>query len=169
MLLKVISLLIFFCFTSSISNATTLNNRFNLILENDFNKTDNSINAPANIQNNSQLVIVNKKINLSQTLQAELKREISKTQKHLMQLNEFIAKENIPKIGLVYIHQGYENWSLQFTYGGYLLDTEEKIVVTTSEIFQLKEIFVNTKTLLIANKEYQTTRYMSQLGAILHQ
>lgn len=169
MLLKVIFLSIIFCLTSSISNATTSNhNRLTMGLNNRANRIDKTINIPLNTRDNSQLIIVDNKLNLSQNLQTELEQKIDKTQNKLMQLNDFLGKKNTPKIGLVYIHQGYGNWSLQFTYGGYLLNTKDKIIVSTSEVFELKEIFAKTKTIHIVNNEYQTTRYMGQLGAILH-
>ena len=169
MLLKVIFLSILFCLTSTISNATiSTHDRLTMVLEGRLTRPDNATIVPLNTLDNSQLIIVDNKLNLGQTLQVELEQEISKTQKELMQLNEFLGKRNTPKIGLVYIHKGYENWSLQFTYGGYLLNTKDKIIVSTSEVFELKEIFAKTKTIHIVNNEYQTTRYMSQLGAILH-
>lgn len=169
MFLKVVYLSIFCCL-SSIDNATTLNhNIFNLVLENRVARSSDTIDTPLNIENNDRLVIVNNKLNLNQKLQLELDREISKAQNKLMRLSESFNRENAPKIGLVYIHQGYKNWSLQFTYGGYLLNTKEKIVVTTSEISELKKTFANTKLLEIVNNKYPTTRYMSQLGGMLHQ
>ena len=170
MLLKVIFLSILCCLNSSIGNATTLNhNRLNLVLENRVARSGDVINIPLNIENNGQLVVVDNQLNLSQKLQLELEQEIYKAQNKLIRLSDYLDLKNVPKIGLVYIHQGYESWILQFTYGGYLLNTKEKIVVTTSEIFELKETFANTKSLQITNNKYQTTRYMSQLGGILHQ
>ncbi|MEM7594582.1 MAG: hypothetical protein AAF383_24285 [Cyanobacteria bacterium P01_A01_bin.83] len=156
--------------TSSISNATTSNhNRLNIVLENRVAGADDVTDIPLNIKTNGQLFIVNNKLNLDRELQLELEREIYKTQNKLMRSSEFVEQENTLKIGLVYIHQGYKDWRLQFTYGGYLLNTKEKIIVTTSEILELKKTFANTKSLQIANNKYQTTRYMSQLGGILHQ
>ena len=58
-----------------------------------------------------------------------------KTQKCLVKLNNFLDKDVEEKIGLVYIHQGYDHWSFQFTYSGYLLDTQEKIIVTNFRYF----------------------------------
>ena len=166
MLFKVISLSIF-CLTSSVSNAASNNNILTMVLDNRVApNTDLNLNRK---KQEAALIIVDDRIVLSNTLQIELEQEIIEKQKCLLQLNEFIERQNNPKLGLVYIHQGAENWSLQFSYGGYLLKTKEKIIITTSEIFRLKEIFANTQYLQIANTRYKTTRYMSQLGAILHQ
>ena len=156
MFLRVISISIIVCLTSSISNAVTLGheNRENISIEK---------------REKLNLIILNNKLTLSRKLQIELALEIVQKQKLIEQLNDILANNINGKIGLIYMHQGYENWSLHFTYGGYLLDTREKMMITTSEIFELKQIFANTDSLEIVDREYQTTRYMNQLGAILHE
>ena len=170
MLLRVISILIICCSTSSISNAATIcSDRASVISKKLEKNLTKNINISFSSKEISQIIITNGKLSLSQSLQTELAREITKTQKCLVKLNDFLEKDVEEKIGLVYIHQGYDHWSLQFTYGGYLLDTKEKIIVTTSDIFELKQIFANTKSLQIANSDYQTTQYMNQLGPILHE
>lgn len=169
MLLRVISILIIFS-TSSISNAATIcSDRVGITSEKPETNITKNINIDSERKEISQIIITNGKLSLSQTLQTELAREITKTQKCLVKLNDFLEKDVEEKIGLVYIHQGYDHWSLQFTYGGYLLDTQEKIIVTTLDIFELKQIFANTKSLQIASSNYQTTQYMNQLGPILHE
>jgi hypothetical protein len=170
MLLRVISILIIFS-TSSIGNAATIcsENRASVTLEKQEKDLTKNTNISSERKEISQIIITNDKLSLSQTLQTELAREIMKTQKCLVKLNDFLEKDVEEKIGLVYIHQGYDHWSLQFIYAGYLLDTQEKIIVTTSDIFKLKQIFANTKSLQIASKDYQTTQDMNQLGPILHE
>lgn len=172
MLLRVISILIVCFSTTSICNATTIcsENRVSVILENEEKISTENKNVPRERREISQsLYVTNGKLSLDRVLQKELAREIMKTQKCLVKLNDFLDKDVEEKIGLVYIHQGYDHWSLQFTYGGYLLDTQEKIIVTTSDVFELKQIFANTKSLQIASNDYQTTQYMNQLGPILHE
>lgn len=172
MLLRVISILTVYFLTTSIGNATTIcsDNRVSVTLEEREKVSTKNTNIPRERTEISQsLYVTNGKLSLSQTLQTELAREIMKTQKCLVKLNDFLDKDVEKKIGLVYIHQGYDHWSLQFTYGGYLLDNQEKIIVTTSEIFELKQIFANTKFLQIASSNYQTTQYINQLGPILHE
>lgn len=171
MLLRVISILIVYFSISSISNAATIcSDRVSIAGEKPEKYLTKNTNFPLEQKEIAQsLIITNGKLSLSQTLQTELAREITKTQKCLVKLNDFLDKDVEEKIGLVYIHQGYDHWSLQFTYGGYLLDTPEKIIVTTSDIFELKQIFANTKSLQIASSDYQTTQYMNQLGPILHE
>ena len=169
MLLRVISILIVCFATSSISNAATIcTNRVNVTGEKqEKDITETSISSER--KEISQIIITNGKLALSPTLQTELASEITKTQKCLGKLEDFLDKDIEEKIGLVYIHQGYDHWSLQFTYGGYLLNTEEKIIINTTDIPELKQIFANTESLQITNNNYQTTRYLNQLGPILHE
>lgn len=157
--------------SSSIGNAATISseNRLSIALENSEKASTENTNVATDKKEISQIIITNGKLSLSKTLQTELASEITKTQKCLVKLNEFLEKDVEEKIGLVYIHQGYDHWRLQFTYGGYLLNTQEKIIVNTSDIFELKQIFANTESLQIASNDYQTTRYMNQLGPILHE
>ena len=172
MLLRLISILIVCFSTTSIGNATTIcsENKASVILENEDKVFTKNKNIPKERKEISQILYVtNGKLSLDRVLQKKLAREIMKTQKCLVKLNNFLDKDVEEKIGLVYIHQGYDHWSLQFTYSGYLLDTQEKIIVTTSDIFELKQIFANTKCLQITNSNYQTTQYMNQLGPILHE
>lgn len=170
MLLKVISLSILFCLTSSISNAANSNhNRLSMVLENRVTEPNNTLYISSKPRDNPQLTIVSDRLQLSSALQTELAQKIALTRKKIVRLNKFIDRENAPNIGLVYIHQGYEKWSLHFTYGGYLLNTKASIIVNTSEIFKFKKVFANTEFLQIDCSRYQTTRYMNQLGAILHQ
>ena len=130
---------------------------------------DTEVIPQENTSQDNRLAINQGKIVISPELQQELKLEIIKAQKSLADLSNFLDKQLEGKIGLVYIHQGYENWSIQFTYGGYLLDIDPKIIVTTTEVFTLKKIFAETQTLRVANRQYRTTQYMNQLGAILHE
>lgn len=160
MFLRVIFISITVCLTSSISN--TVSNAVTLDHE---NRESISIKK----RDDSNLIILNSKLILSRKLQIELALEIMQKQKSIERSNNFLANNTNRKIGLVYMHQGQENWSLHFTYAGYLLNTREKMIITTSEIFELKQIFANTESLEIIDREYQTTRYMNQLGAILHE
>ena len=164
MLFKVISLSIF-CLTSSVSNAASNNNILTMVLE---KRVSPNSELNFNPEKTANLIVIDNRITISNALQIELEKEISKHQKQLLQSNRSTERQNNLKIGLVYIHEGAENWKLQFTYGGYLLKTKEKIIITTSEIFRLKDIFANTQYLQITDSEYKTTRNMSQLGAILH-
>lgn len=172
MLLRVIFILTVCFFTSSTSNAATICS--DTIANVAGEKPEKNITKNANVSSEQNeiaqgLIITNGELSLSPTLQMQLASEITKTQKCLGKLEDFLDKDVEEKIGLVYIHQGYEHWSLQFTYGGYLLDTQEKIVINTTDIFELKQIFANTKSLQITSSNYQTTRYMNQLGPILHE
>lgn len=171
MLFRVIFILIVCFFTTSTSNAATIcSDRVSIASEKPEKYLTKNTNFSLDQKEIAQSLIINNgKLSLSPILQTELAREITKTQKCLVKLNDFLDKDVEKKIGLVYIHQGYDHWSLQFTYGGYLLNTEEKIIVTTSDIFELKQIFANTKSLQITSSDYQTTQYMNQLGPILHE
>lgn len=164
MLLRVISILTVCFFTPYLSNAADINskNRLNIAVKNIELVSEETEIAQSLIVHNSQL-------SLSQELQTELASKITMTREYLLKLDAFLNKKITPKIGLVYIHQGYDNWSLQFTYGGYLLNTETEIVVKTSQINDLRKIFANTESLQITSQNYQTTQYMSQLGPILHE
>ena len=116
----------------------------------------------------SDIKIIDGQLFLSPSLQRELEREINAAQKSLSEVSKFLGRKIEAKIGLVYIHQGYENWRLQFTYGGYLLETNE-IAIATTDIWELKQVFSQTKLVEIRDKTYQTTQYLTQLGPILHE
>lgn len=172
MLLRVIFILTVCFLTSSTSNAATIcsDNIANIASEKLKKNVVEKTNLPSDKKDIAQgLIISDGELSLSPTLQMELASEITQARKCLIKLEDFLAKETEAKIGLVYIHQGYDHWSLQFTYGGYLLDTEERIIINTTKIFELKKIFANTKSLQITSSNYQTTRYMNQLGPILHE
>lgn len=172
MLLRVISILTVYFITSSVSNAAIIpsSNRENHLLESEPKLAMASSNIPIDRRVIApNLMIINGRLALSRSLQIELAKEITEAQKCLVKLNDFIDKQTEAKIGLVYIHQGYENWSLQFTYGGYLLDVPENMIINTSNIPELKKIFSQTKSLKITDKNYQTTRSLDQLGPILHE
>lgn len=172
MLFRVIFILTVCFFSSSTSNAATIcsDTIANIASEKPEKNLTENTNLPSEQNEIAQgLIITNGELSLSSTLQMELANEITHAQKCLVKLENFLAKEAEAKIGLVYIHQGYDHWSLQFTYGGYLLDTQEKIIINTTNIFELKKIFANTKSLQITSSNYQTTRYMNQLGPILHE
>ena len=171
MLLRVISILTVCLFSSSIGNAAIVNsnNISTIVGENTETASTKEPEVTTNSKREFQgLIINNDRLSLSPTLQTELASEITKAQKCLMKLEDFLSKKTEAKIGLVYMHLGYENWSLRFTYGGYLLNTEE-IIINTTDIFELKQIFANTKSLQITSNNYQTTRYINQLGPILHE
>lgn len=164
MLLRVVSILTFYFFIPCLSNAASIN------FKNIPTITTKNIDFVSEKTEITQSLIVNdNQLSLSQELQTELASKITMTREYLLKLNDFLDKKVTPKIGLVYIHQGYDNWSLQFTYGGYLLNTETEIIVKTSEINDLRKIFANTESLQIISENYQTTQYMSQLGPILHE
>ena len=146
-------------------HATILNPVGDYILESELQSIDSS---NSNLED-ARIVVDNKTLTLDRQLQIELASEIAKAQKSLNGLSNFLNRDVPEQIGLVYIHEGYENWSLRFTYGGYLLTTKQPIIVSTKQIFYLKQIFSQTNSLQIAGKNYATTRYMNQLGGILHQ
>ena len=146
-------------------NATILNPIGDRIFEGELRSIDS---GNFNLED-ARLVIDDKTLTLNRQLQTELASEIAKAQKSLDKLSDFLNQDVPEQIGLVYIHEGYENWSLRFTYGGYLLTTRQPIIVSTKQVFHLKQIFSQINSLQIAGKNYSTTRYMNQLGGILHQ
>lgn len=165
-----IAFILFFNIPSAYAASMQARNNYRLYPENlDSLFRDTKINSQDNVSQDNRLTIDRGKIVISPELQQELELEIIKAEKSLTDLSNFLDKQLEGKIGLVYIHQGYENWSIQFTYGGYLLDIDPKIIVTTTEVFNLKKIFAETQIIQVADKQYHTTQYMNQLGAILHE
>ena len=111
----------------------------------------------------------NNQLKINSQLQSQLQTEINKAQQELDRLNKVLSIKFTREIGLVYIHQGYDYWSIQFTYGGVLLSTSEEIILSTPEVFYLKQIFAQTQCLEIEGVKYKTTGFMRQLGPILHE
>lgn len=111
----------------------------------------------------------NNQLKLNSQLQSQLQTEINKAQQELDRLNKVLSIKFTREIGLVYIHQGYDYWSIQFTYGGVLLSTSEEIILSTPEVFYLKQIFAQAQCLEIEGVKYKTTGFMRQLGPTLHE
>lgn len=112
--------------------------------------------------------IVDKSIIFSSNLQKELDAEIVKAQDYLKDLSARLSVEYSNKFGINYIHQGQDKWLLQFTFGGLNLNINQTIILSTEQIFTLKEYFEKMPSITIKQREYQTTGWMKQVGPILH-
>ncbi len=118
------------------------------------------VRQPIQIQNQSVII--------SQNILQELASQIPKLD---LQLQEQFQLFSIPlnrEISLVYIHQGRNHWKINFRYGGYPIDTKDKTLYTTQEIYRIKQAFALTKKIDIAGKIYKTNSLMRQVGPILH-
>lgn len=106
---------------------------------------------------------------LAQPLQDELSVEILRAKVELENLANNFSLQFNEDIGIVYFHKGHDDWSVKFTFGGLILKTSKEIVFSTDRIFALKAYFAKTKSIVIKEKQYQTTGQMRQLGPILHE
>jgi|GEM_PF-4813551 len=111
-----------------------------------------------------KIQIVEGKMVIGESLQKELGGEIIQAKKELENLTERFAIEVKEEIGIYYLHQGNDDWKLD----GISLNIESEIMLSTAEIFSLKEYFEQTESLEIEGEKYQTTGWMRQLGPILH-
>ena len=116
----------------------------------------------------SPIQIVRDRVVISTPMQNELSGEIARSKKELARLNQRLSLNFTENIGIVYFHARQKKWNVKFTFGGLILNTSENIVVSTQQVFTLKECFSQTKSIKIKGQEYQTTQSMIQLGPILH-
>ena len=112
--------------------------------------------------------IVRDRVVISTPMQNELSGEIARSKKELDRLTQRLSLNFTENIGIVYFHEGQNKWNVKFTFGGLILNTSENIVVSTEQVFTLKEGFSQTKSIKIKGQEYATTQSMIQLGPILH-
>jgi hypothetical protein len=116
-----------------------------------------------------EIQINNEQVVLAKNLQAQLKVEILKAQLELDNLSEKFSIKFDLKIGLVYFHEGQDDWSINFTFGGLILEASQKIILKTPQVFELQEAFKQTKWVSIEGETYQTTGVMRHKGGILHE
>jgi hypothetical protein len=105
---------------------------------------------------------------ISKQLQQEIIRQIPALD---LQLDRQFKLFSIPidrHMNLVYVHQGQECWKIEFTYGGYLLNTTDETIYSTQEIFRLKQDLRSIDKIYLANRTYDTNGSMQQMGPILH-
>jgi hypothetical protein len=112
--------------------------------------------------------IIDDRLVLPKRLQKDLKDEIAKANNRLDELTRRFHLNFNRAVGLAYVHKGQDDWSLQFTFGGLVLNTDSEIILPIQQIFVLKELFRQTQSVRIEDKQYPTTQDMRQLGPILH-
>jgi hypothetical protein len=105
---------------------------------------------------------------ISERLQLEIADRIPALDRQIQEQFKLFAIPINREIGLVYLHQGRQDWKIKFTYGGYSIDTTDETVYTSQEIFKLKQAFTAISTITIAGRTYDTNGSMRQLGPILH-
>lgn len=118
------------------------------------------VRQPIQIQDQSVII--------SQKIQQELASQIPKLDLQLQSQFKLFAIPLNREIGLVYAHQGRNYWHINFRYGGYPINTKDRTLYTTEEIYRIKQAFALTKKIDIAGKIYETNSLMRQIGPILH-
>lgn len=112
--------------------------------------------------------IQNQSVIISQKIQQELASQIPQLD---LQIQSQFRLFSIPlnrEISLVYSHQGQNHWLINFRYGGYSIDTTDRTLYTTEQIYRIKQAFTLTKKIDIADRIYHTSGSMRQVGPILH-
>jgi|GEM_PF-4293280 len=136
-----------------------------------------TLNSPAMTQANIPLAnsfscypffLIKNRVILPKALQNELEIEITQAQKELNRLTETFSLKFNQEIGIVYFHKGGDRWKINFTFGNVVLNIQKEIVLSSSDIFQLKDCFRKTEQIVINGKLYTTTQSMQQLGPMLH-
>jgi hypothetical protein len=112
--------------------------------------------------------IENRSLIISPILQQEISSQIPALDRQLQEQSKLFSIPLNRKIGLVYLHQGRDCWKIEFTYGGYPINTTDETIYSTQEIFKLKQAFITTDKIDIAGKLYATSGLMRQTGPILH-
>jgi hypothetical protein len=108
-------------------------------------------------------------VKLAPRLQNDLEIQIVQARKKLTDLSQRLSLSFTEEIGMVYIHQGGNQWKLQFTFGGLELEPVQAVIVSTKQVFKLKKSFAQTKSIDVNGKTYVTSRSMRQQGPILHE
>jgi hypothetical protein len=112
--------------------------------------------------------IQNQSVIISQKIQQELASQIPQLDLQLQSQFKLFSVPLNREISLVYAHQGRNHWHINFQYGGYPIDTKDRTIYTTEEIYRIKQAFTLTKKIDIAGRIYNTNGSMRQIGPILH-
>jgi hypothetical protein len=105
---------------------------------------------------------------ISKELQQEITHQIPALDRQLDRQFKLFSIPIDRHMNLVYVHQGQECWKIEFTYGGYLLNTTDETIYSTQEIFRLKQDFRSIDKIYLADRTYDTNGSMQQMGPILH-
>ena len=114
--------------------------------------------------------LIKNRVIVSKALQNDLEIEIAQAEKEFNRLTEtFSIKFSSRHWYSFYFNKGGDKWRIYFTFGNIVLNTQKEIVLSTSDIFQLKDCFKKTEQIVINGKLYSTTQSMEQLGPMLHE